>query len=97
MSNKSDNYYLKIDKRTLGRLSGDPASMLWYAALKDYARRFKPDREGYIRISPKVVEVDYGFNRDQIKYLNKKLRSVGLIEIDPVKRGRRIPTGYKIY
>ena len=86
-----------IDKRTIGLLAGDPASMLWFAALKDYSKRFKPDKTGFIRISYKVVESDYGLDRRQIKYLNNKLVKARLIKIDTTIRGGRIPTGYIIY
>ena len=94
---KLDKSFLMIDKRTIGILAGDPASMLWFAALKDYSKRFKPDKTGFIRISFKIVESDYGLNKRQIRYLNDKLIAAKLIKTDTKIRGGRIPTGYIIY
>jgi hypothetical protein len=88
--------YLKIDKSALKKLRGDPAAMFWFGCLSDYSRRFRTDKFGYFRVSRKVVEDDYGLSRKQIQYLNLKLATMGVIEIDPVIRGGRIPTGYKI-
>lgn len=95
MSDK--NYYFKLDKRTLPTIfNGDLASWAWYYSLKDYTKRFRADKYGYIRISNQIIMRDFGFDRFRAYKLNKKLESLGLIEIDSIKRGKRIPTGIKI-
>jgi len=88
--------YLKIEKTRLTALSGDPAAMFWYSVLCDYSRRFKPDKHGYIRIVRQTVTDDYGLTREQIKYLNRKLVEKRMIALDPINRGFKTPTGYRI-
>lgn len=88
--------YLKIDKHRLKPLLGDPAAMFWYQVLVDYSKRFKPDKLGFIRINKKTIMDDYGLNRDQIQYLNRKLCKVGVIRMDTERRGNRTPAGYRI-
>lgn len=93
---KDSDFYLKIEFRHLRKVRGDPALMLWYGALRDYARKFKPDKTGYIRLSKAVVDSDYGINRRQIQRMNGRLEELGLIEIDKLQRGGRTPMGYRI-
>ncbi len=88
--------YLKLEKEKVNPLRGDPAAMFWYVALTEYSSRLSRDRNGYVRISKKIIEEDYGFSRDQVKYLDKKLIKSGVIITDKKKGGGRTPTGYKI-
>ena len=88
--------YLRVEKWRLKPLLGDPAAMFWFQAILDYSKRFMPDRHGYIRIVRQTIQDDYGLSREQIKYLNRKLVDKKLIALDPINRGYKTPTGYKI-
>ena len=97
MSNKNSEYFLRIDKSLVDKLKGDPAAMLWYGALRDYARRFKPDDNGFVRLSTSVAEQDFGITPRQVRYLSHKLQTAGLIVLDNTPRGGRTPMGFKIF
>lgn len=88
--------YIKLPRAAFEPLRGDLAAMMWYAALLDYCQRFQPDEYGFVRISHRVIESDYGFNQQKIKRFNMKLRDAGLLITDTVARGRRTPTGYRL-
>lgn len=88
--------FLRIKIKDLEPLRGDPSAMFWYMALRRYCQYLPKDRYGFIRISRALVKRDYGMDRNRIQYLNRKLQDLGLLELDTKKRGRRIPTGYKL-
>lgn len=90
------NYFLRINKSQIVRFEGDLALVLWYSALKDYARRFKPDKHGFVRITSHLINEDYGLDKQKIRRLNRKLEKMNLIVIDNVTRGGRTPIGFKI-
>lgn len=90
------NYFLQIEKSQIARFEGDLALVLWYSALKDYAKRFKPDKHGFIRVSNKLIATDYGLDKQKARRMSKQLEKLGMIVLDNVARGGRTPTGFKI-
>lgn len=90
------NYFLRIDKSQIVRFEGDLGLVLWYSALKDYARRFKPDKHGFIRVSNRLIATDYGLDKQKARRMSKQLEKLGLIVLDNVARGGRTPTGFKM-
>ena len=94
MSDK--NYYIKVDRRTILEFEGDLAMAVWYSALRDYARRFKPDRLGFTRVASSVFKQDFGYSKLKVWRLNKKLEELGYIIVDRVARGGRRYIGFKI-
>lgn len=94
MSDK--NYYIKVDRRTIIEFEGDLAMAVWYSALRDYARRFKPDELGFTRVASSVFKKDFGFCRMKVWRFNQKLEKLGHIIVDKVARGGRRYIGFKI-
>ena len=95
MSDK--NYYLRIDKKSIAeKFGGDLALAVWYSALKDYQKRFKPDKFGFVRVSSAVFEEDFGLYRMKVWRLNQKLEEAGFIVVDKVSRGSRKFIGFKV-
>lgn len=94
----SNTTYLKMPKKLYEYYGGmaDLSTMQWYCILLDYSNRFKPDANGYFRVSRCVMETDWKLDRHQIQYLNRKLSAMGLLTIDKTKRGKRVPTGYRL-
>lgn len=85
-----------IDKRDLSRVDGDFALLLWYSILKDYAKRMNQDKNGFVRVSSKVFELDLNADRMKVWRYNKKLEDKGLIAVDRVSRGGRTWIGFKL-
>lgn len=94
MSDKK--YYFKVDKRYVAAFNGDLVLAFWYSALKDYQRRFKPDKLGFVRVSSATFEEDFGFYRMKVWRLNQKLEDAGYIVVDKVSRGGRRYIGFKV-
>lgn len=90
------DYFLRVYKSQIVRFEGDLALALWYSALKDYTKRFKPDKHGFVRVSSEVFNNDWGYCRMKIWRLNKKLEEKGFITVDRVSRGGRSFIGFKI-
>lgn len=93
---KVRDYYIKVRKIDIDRTGGDLSLALWYSAVKDYARRVKPDTHGFKRIASKVFEDDFGFDRKKAWRYNRKLAELGLIALDSAHRGGRTWVGLKI-
>lgn len=91
-----DGYYFWVDKQDLIKVNGDVALLIWYAKLKDYAKRFKIDKTGYIRIPPDVYEKDLLFSKKKVQRYNRRLEDKGLIVVDKVHRGGRTWAGYRL-
>lgn len=96
MLSKKNSYHFLVEKNLVKQFGGDLALALWYSALKDYARRFKPDKAGYVRISRSLIEQDLGLSRSQIRTLNAKLVAAGLLRVDGTSHGGRAYAGYKL-
>lgn len=92
---KDDRFYI-VTKNDIWKVDGDIKLLAWYSNLKDYARRYKKDKNGFIRIPPEVYNDDIGVTRRTIRRYNKKLEDKGLIEIDRVRRGGRTWAGFKL-
>ena len=96
----SGRYYFKVDKSLIQKCNGDLSMALWYSALVDYAKRFRPDETGYTRVSIKSIIDDLGFpessGRMRIWRLNQKLEDEGYIAVDKVARGGRRYMGFKV-
>lgn len=90
------NYFLQIEKSQIAKFEGNLDLALWYSALKDYGRRFKPDKHGFIRITSHLINEDYGLDKQKIRRLNRQLEKMHLIVIDNVARGGRTPIGFKL-
>lgn len=88
--------YMLTTKADFSKVGGDMKLFAWYSILKDYRRRFKIDRHGYTRISSKMFNDDYGFDRNKVWRYNRMLEDKGLLKIDRVKRGGRTWIGYRI-
>lgn len=89
-------YPMSIDMRDIPKVDGDLALAFWYSILKDYAKRMKKDKDGFIRVSSKVFEFDYGVNRMKIWRYNKRLEDKGLVSVDRAARGGRTWIGFKL-
>ena len=89
-------YPIPLDTRDVLKVDGDLRLALWYAALKDYRRRFKKDKNGFVRVPSKVFRFDFGADRKKVWRYNRKLEDKGLIVVDRVSRGGRTPIGFKI-
>lgn len=96
MQETESDYYFWADRRDLEKVGGDLALWFWYAKLKDYAKRFKKDKNGYVRVPPDVFAEDLLFNKKKVQRYNKKLEDKGLIKTDKVRRGGRTWAGYKL-
>lgn len=96
MQETESGYYFWADRRDLEKVGGDLALWFWYAKLKDYAKRFKKDKNGYVRVPPDVFAEDLLFNKKKVQRYNKKLEDKGLIKTDKVRRGGRTWAGYKL-
>ena len=91
-----NEFYFSLDKRDLPKVNGDIALWVWYSKLKDYTQRFKADKYGFVRISPRIYEEDIGISKRQVQRYNKKLEDKGLIRIDKERRGGRTWAGFKL-
>lgn len=92
------NYFLKVDKGVIRAFDGDLELALWYSALKDYRRRFRPDKYGFVRLDKGMITEELGeklYDR-KIRRLNQKLEEMGYIAVDKVKRGARNYMGIKV-
>lgn len=83
-------------KADLAKVGGSARLFFWYSALKDYKRRFKRDRHGFIRVPSSVISQDYGFDRVKVWRYNKELEDKGLIKVDRIHRGGRTWIGYRL-
>lgn len=88
--------YMLIKKADFGKSGADPKVFFWYEVLKDYRRRFRKDRFGFIRVPSQVFFEDYGFDRIRVWRYNRLLEDKGLIELDKVHRGGRTWIGFRI-
>ena len=88
--------YIMTQKADFKRFGGELGLLLWYSTLQDYARRFKKDSNGFVRVSSKVFEEDLGCDRMKVWRYNKKLEDKGFIVVDRVARGRKTWIGFKI-
>ena len=79
--------FIKVELDKARRFFDEPREILWYSVLQDYARRFKIDQFGYIRIPTQVVVDDYGIDRRRAWRYNKALEDKGFIKIDKKHRG----------
>lgn len=93
---KHDDIYVKVDKRDIEKFGGNLSLLMWYSKLKDYSRRFKPDKSGYIRIPPSYYIEDAMVDIRTIKRYNRQLEDKGLIEVDKIRRGGRTWSGFRI-
>lgn len=97
MVQENDNgYYFWADKRDLDKVDGDIALWFWYAKLKDYAKRFRRDKTGYVRIPPYIYTEDLPFSKKKVQRYNKRLEDKGLIVVDKIHRGGRTWAGYRL-
>ncbi len=88
-------YYFKLYMPDVKKTNGDLALLAWYSALKDYAKRFRRDKNGFTRVSSAVFEKDFGINRVKVWRMNKKLAELGLIILDTASGGRNW-VGFKV-
>lgn len=95
MVQKKVEPYLVTMKRDLQRLDYDFRLTFWLSILKDYARRFKPDKLGYIRVPIDIIEADYKMYRVKIWRYNRELEDKGLLKIDRTIRGGRTWMGFR--
>lgn len=91
-----EDYFLRVRKTDIAKVEYDLTLALWYSALKDYARRFKPDKSGFNRINSALFESDLGVSRMRAWRYNSKLEALGLISLDKAHRGGRTWVGVKI-
>lgn len=91
-----DDIYVKVDKRDIKKFGSNLSLLMWYSKLKDYSRRFKPDKSGYIRIPPSYYTEDVLLDIRTIKRYNKQLEDKGLIKVDKIRRGGRTWSGFRI-
>ena len=96
MVRNKKEFYFTIDIRDLEKVDGDLALLLWYSKLKDYAKRFRSDKFGFVRIPPNIYTQDTGINKKQVQRYNKKLEDKGLIGVDKVHRGGRTWAGIRL-
>lgn len=89
-------YPVQLDLRDVHKVDGDLGLALWYALLKDYRRRFRKDKLGFIRVPSKVFKYDTGADRMKVWRYNKKLEDKGLVIVDRVARGNRTWIGFKL-
>ena len=87
--------YFIVKKKDMGKVNQDLALLSWYAILKDYAKRFKKDEKGFIRVPSNAFMEDYSLYHMKIWRYNKKLEDKGLIVVDRASRGGRTWIGYK--
>ena len=85
-----------VNKNDTHKVGNNPALLLWYSKLKDYSRRFKPDKSGFIRIPPSYYEEDAMVDRRTVKRYNKQLEDKGLIKVDKIRRGGRTWAGFRL-
>lgn len=93
---KDQDVYVMVSKKDAHKVDNNPVLLLWYSKLKDYSKRFKPDKNGFIRIPPSYYEEDAMVDRRTVKRYNKKLEDKGLIEVDKIRRGGRTWSGFKL-
>lgn len=96
MVQKNDGYYFFIDRKDMPKFGRNHKMLVWYSILKDYSRRFKKDKTGYVRIPPKIYMSDYGISKKTFQRYNRKLEDKGLIVVDKVHRGGRTWAGFKL-
>lgn len=89
-------YPITCDLDDLTRVGGNMNLAYWYALLKDYRKRFKKDKLGFVRVPSQVFRFDMGADRKKVWRYNKKLEDKGLIIVDRTARGGRTWIGYKI-
>lgn len=92
-------YFIKVSKRDLAnqeKFGGDLRAVLWYSAMKDYAKRLGKDKLGYTRVSSATIKQDFGFDRMRVWRYNQDLEKRGLIAVDKASRGGRTWIGFKI-
>ena len=95
MKKTYDKYYA-TNRSDVMKVGGDLKMLAWYSALKDYAKRFKKDKLGFIRVPSYVLAEDFSTNRTQIWRYNRMLEDKGLIEVDRVHRGGHTWVGFKL-
>lgn len=93
---RNPKFVMMTTKADLSRVDGDARLFFWYSVLKDYGRRFKKDKYGFIRVPSELINQDYGYDRVKVWRYNKELEDKGLIKVDRVHRGGRTWIGYKI-
>lgn len=96
MGANKNKLYLCVDNEDLHKVDWDFGLLFWYSKLKDYAKRFNRDDNGYVRIPPHIYEEDLGMNKKKFQRYNKKLEDKGLIKTDKAHRGGRTWAGYKL-
>lgn len=89
-------YPFPVNYEDIPKFDGNLRLAVWYALLKDYSKRFKKDKYGFVRVPSKVFRFDMGADRKKVWRYNKKLEDKGFIVIDRVARGGRTWIGYKI-
>lgn len=82
-------------KNDVTRVGGDLRALAWYSALKDYAKRFRRDKTGFIRVPSYIMAEDFCTNRTQVWRYNKMLEDKGLILLDHTHRGGRTWVGFR--
>lgn len=92
---QNERFYI-IKKSDINKVDGDIKLLAWYSTLKDYSKRYRKDKTGFIRISPEIYKSDSGVTRRTIRRYNKRLEDKGLIEIDKTRRGGRTWAGFKL-
>ena len=93
---QENDIYVVVKKKDAHKVNNNPALLLWYSKLKDYSRRFKLDKTGFVRIPPSYYEEDAMVDRRTVKRYNKQLEDKGLIVVDKVKRGGRTWAGFRL-
>lgn len=86
--------YVLVRKSDIMKL-GDFRLATWLSVLQDYAKRFKRDKFGYIRVPIDVIKEDYGLYRTKVWRYNKQLEDKGFIKVDRTSRGGRTWMGYR--
>jgi hypothetical protein len=89
-------YPISCELDDLAKVGGNMNLAYWYALLKDYRKRFKKDKLGFIRVPSQVFRFDMGADRKKVWRYNRKLEDKGLIIVDRTARGGRTWIGYKI-
>lgn len=88
--------YISTPKSDIKRFDGELGLLMWYSILKDYYRRLRHDKNGFVRVSSKIFKEDINADRMKVWRYNKKLEDKGLIVVDRVARGRKTWIGFKI-
>lgn len=96
MQKKNGEFYFLTSKNDYARVEGNLAMLSWLSILKDYAKRMRADRYGFVRIRSDTFENDWGLDRVTVWRYNRKLEDIGLIELDHIKRGGRTWVGFRL-